>query len=166
MNIVLYDYDTSWPAHFSQIRTQILGALRDAALAVEHVGSTSIPGLCAKPVIDVLLVVSDSSDEAAYAHRLEECGFKLHHREPEWHEHRLFKFSSPAANIHVFSSGCSEIERMVCFRDFLRSDTHARQTYESKKRELAQREWTRVQEYADAKGEVVEGLLNEAIKPK
>ena len=162
MKILLHDYDTAWATEFSHIRTRLLNGLGETALAVEHVGSTAIPGLCAKPVIDVLLVVADSSDEAAYAPQVQECGFHFHHREPDWHEQRLFKFKNPSLNLHVFSSGCLEIERMLVFRDFLRSDDQARATYDSKKRELAQKDWARVQEYADAKSDVVEGLLNQA----
>ena len=162
MNIVLQEYDASWATEFTHIRTRLLGALGDTALAVEHVGSTAIPGLCAKPVIDILLVVADSSDEAAYTQEVQRCGFVFHHREPDWHEQRLFKLKGPAGNLHVFSSECPEIERMLLFRDYLRGDDQARNTYAAKKRELAHKEWTRIQEYADAKSDVVENLLNEA----
>ena len=162
MNIVLCDYDSAWETDFSHIGKRLLSGLGDIALAVEHVGSTAIPGLCAKPVIDILLVVADSADEATYAPQVEQCGFHFHHREPDWHEQRLFKFRTPAANLHVFSSGCPEIERMLLFRDYLRRDAEARDSYDSKKRELAKKDWTRIQEYADAKSDVVEGLLRAA----
>ncbi len=166
MRIVLRDYDPAWPERFDVVHRRLVGALGDAALAVEHVGSTSVPGLCAKPVIDVVLAVADSSDEAAYATRLEEGGFRLRHREPEWHEHRLFELGRPAVNIHVFSSGCPEIDRMVLFRDHLRRDAHARAAYALTKRELAEREWTSVQAYADAKSDVVARLLDTAGDPR
>src|SRR5690606_29898587 len=100
---------------FEREAKRIRSALGDRALRVEHVGSTSVPGLCAKPVIDILLVVPDSSDEASYVPALEAAGYKLRIREPEWFEHRLFKGPDTDINLHVFSEGASEIERMLCF---------------------------------------------------
>lgn len=161
MKVLLREHDPAWASQFAAIRLRLAGALGDDALRVEHVGSTAVPGLCAKPVIDVVLVVPDSADEAAYARRLRDGGFALHHREPDWHEHRMFTLENPAANVHVFSAGCPEIERMLHFRDLLRRDARARDMYESTKGELARREWKSVQEYADAKTDVVERLLRE-----
>src|SRR5690606_29993153 len=109
----------------------------------------------AKPIIDVALVVADSSDEAAYVPPLEAIGYRLRIREPNWYEHRLLSPSRIAANVHVFSVGCPEIERMVRFRDWLRSHEADRELYERTRRDLASRRWKYVQEYADAKTEVV-----------
>ncbi len=98
-------------------------------LLIEHAGSTSVPGLSAKPIIDVVLAVPDSADEVAYVPVLERAGFTLRIREPDWFEHRMFKSSRYEANIHVFSIGCAEIDRMLLFRDWLRRDEADRQFY-------------------------------------
>ena len=159
VRIFLDEYDPAWPGQFNTVRERLFSALGQEALAVEHVGSTSVPGLCAKPVIDAVLVVPDSANETTYLATLIGAGFHFDHREPDWHEHRLFKLDSPRANIHVFSAGCPEIERMVRFRDKLQYDARARDAYAATKRALALRDWPRVQAYADAKSEVVTTLL-------
>jgi GrpB-like predicted nucleotidyltransferase (UPF0157 family) len=137
-------------------------ALGERALRIEHVGSTSVPGLAAKPVIDILLVVGDSSDERSYVPALEAAGFVLRIREPDWHEHRLFQGPEINLNLHVFSVGSTEIERLLLLRDRLREDPAERQLYDQTKRELASRTWKFVQEYADAKSEVIEAIINRA----
>ena len=109
--------------------------------------------------MDVLLVVDDAADEPSYMPPLVAAGYRFHHREPEWHEHRLFKGPDTAVNLHVFSAGCAEIVRMLAFRDRLRADPSDRALYLATKRRLAERLWRRTQEYADAKGAVVEEIL-------
>src|SRR5262249_27232018 len=128
----------------------------------EHTGSTSVPGLAAKPIIDITLVVADSADEPAYVPALEAAGYVLRIREPDWHEHRGLKGPDTIVNLHVFSRGCAEIERMLIFRDRLRSDDAERELYEAVKRELAEKDWEYVQHYADAKSEVVEAIIARA----
>lgn len=122
-----------------------------------------MPGLIAKPVIDIVLVVRDSADEAAYAPLLEAAGYSLQHREPDWHQHRMFHGPDTRVNLHVFSTGCPEIHRMVVFRDRLRSDPSDRDLYARTKLELAQKEWKHTQNYADAKTSVVEEILRRAL---
>ena len=153
--IELAEYDPAWPRLFEREAARIRGALGPKALRIEHVGSTSVPGLAAKPVIDIDLVVEDSSDEAAYVPELEAAGYVLTIREPDWFEHRLFKGPDTNVNVHTFSEGCEEVERMLAFRDWLRTHDDHRDLYLAKKRELAAREWKFVQNYADAKSEVV-----------
>jgi GrpB-like predicted nucleotidyltransferase (UPF0157 family) len=160
--ITLASYDPAWPSHFIQLKQRIQEALKEDVLLLEHVGSTSVPGLPAKPIIDIVLAVADSSAEAAYVERLEQQGFKLRIREPDWYEHRLLKFPDPKANLHVFSEGCEEIDRMLLFRDWLRNHDDDRSLYEGKKRELAGRTWKYTQNYADAKSEVVQEILARA----
>lgn len=160
--IDLADYDQDWPRLFEREAERIRSALGKRALRIEHVGSTSVPTLAAKPVIDILLVLDDSSDEEAYLPPLEEAGYVLRIREPDWYEHRVFKGPDTTVNLHVFSQGCPEIERMVLFRDRLRSSEPDRELYERKKRELARREWKYVQYYADAKSAVVEEIIARA----
>ena len=157
--IYLAPYDPAWPSLFNQLKKRIEEALIDTVLVLEHVGSTSVPGLSAKPVIDIVLAVADSSDEASYVHQLEKTGFKLRIREPEWYQHRLLKFSDPDANLHVFSDGCEEIDQMLLFRDWLRDHADDKLRYEQKKRELAGRTWQYTQNYADAKSEVIQQIL-------
>lgn len=131
-------------------------------LALEHVGSTAVPGLSAKPIIDVVLVVKNSANEPAYLPALERAGFALAIREPAWFEHRLLRSQSIDANIHVFTRGCIEIDRMLRFRDRLRADDADRRIYEQKKRELAGMRWKDIDEYANAKTSVVEVILTRA----
>ena len=134
-------------------------ALGERALRIEHVGSTSVPGLPAKPVIDIVLVVEDSSDEDAFVPALEAAGYVLRIREPDWHEHRVFKGPDTDVNLHVFTVGCAEIARMLGFRDHLRVNGADRSAYEQRKQELAKQTWKHTQHYADAKSEVVEDIL-------
>src|SRR5262249_47425009 len=120
--IVIVDYDPQWPELFRREAERIRTALGRRALQIEHIGSTSVPGLAAKPVIDVLLVVSDSADENAYVPALESAGYLLRIRETNWYEHRMFNGPKTEINLHVFSSGCPEIGRMVMFRNRLRDN--------------------------------------------
>ncbi len=157
--IELVNYHPTWPELFAREAQRIAAALGEQALGIEHVGSTSVPGLVAKPVIDILLVVADSAEEQAYATPLEAAGYVLRIREPDWYEHRLFKGPDTNVNLHVLSKDCLEIDRMLLFRDRLRSNQADRELYERKKRELAQREWKYVQSYADEKAAVVEEII-------
>lgn len=157
------DYDPAWPALFDREAAKVRDALGRSALAVEHVGSTSVPGLAAKPVIDINLTVTHSADEAAYAPALEAAGYRLIVREPDWFEHRMFKGAAPAVNLHVFSPGCPELDRMRALRDWLRRSPDDVALYGSAKRQLAERDWAFVQDYADAKSEVVGDILGRAL---
>jgi GrpB-like predicted nucleotidyltransferase (UPF0157 family) len=161
--IELADYDPTWPELYAREAEKIRAALGDRVLGLEHAGSTSVPGLAAKPIIDIVLSVADSADEDAYVPPLEAAGYMLTIREPDWHEHRLLKGNDPIVNLHVFSRGSAEVERMLAFRDRLRSDRDDRELYERTKRQLAQRTWTYVQDYADAKAEIVEAILARSV---
>ncbi len=160
--IALAESNPEWPEQFESQARLIEATLGGRALQIEHVGSTSVPGLAAKPVIDILLVVADSADEPSYVPALEAAGFVLRIREPEWHEHRLFKGPDIDLNLHVFSAGSVEIERLLLLRDRLRENPAERQLYEQTKRELASRTWKYVQDYADAKSSVIEGIISRA----
>jgi GrpB-like predicted nucleotidyltransferase (UPF0157 family) len=160
--ITLADYDPRWPALFDREAARIKAILGDTAVVVEHVGSTSVPGLAAKPIIDILLAVPDSADETAYAPALEGVGYVLHIREPAWFEHRLFKGPDTNINVHVFTVGAAEIDRMLMFRDRLRADDADRDAYLQVKRHLASRTWRHVQHYADSKTAIVQQILARA----
>ena len=103
--IVVADYDPAWPERFRREEARIRAALGGAALAVEHIGSTSVDGLAAKPIIDVLLVVEDSGDESSYLPALEEAGYVLRVREPDFDEHRMFRTPEKDVHVHVLLPG-------------------------------------------------------------
>ena len=161
--IHLAEYDPEWPRLYEREAERIGAALGPKVLRIEHVGSTSVPGLAAKPLIDIALVVADTTDEDAYVPPLEAAGYVLRIREPDWFEHRLFKGPDTNVNLHAFSEGCDEVDRMVRFRDWLRAHDEDRDLYLAAKRELAQRDWKYVQNYADAKSAVVRDILARAL---
>lgn len=157
--IEIVNYDPLWPLKFETHAERIDAALRDSALRVEHVGSTSVPGLAAKPIIDILVEVLDSGDETAYLTQMEAAGYVLRVREPEWHEHRMFRTPERDVHVHVYSVGCPEIQRVLTFRDRLRRNIDDRNRYEQAKRELAAKQWSDMNEYADAKTEMIESII-------
>ncbi|HEV2529410.1 MAG TPA: GrpB family protein [Thermomicrobiales bacterium] len=153
--IHLAEYDPDWPRRYDRLAGMIRAALGDRVRLLEHVGSTSVPGLIAKPRIDIILAVPDSSDEDAYLPDLVAAGFRLTIREPDWFEHRVVTRADEDTNVHIFTEGCSELDDMIRFRDWLRANDADRELYAATKRELGARTWRYVQHYADAKGEVV-----------
>ena len=161
-SIYLAPHDPTWHSKFLVLANRVRVALAEEALLLEHVGSTSVPGLMAKPVIDLVLAVADSADEPSYAPALEKQGFVLRVREPDWFKHRLFRHPEIDSNLHVFTLGCEEIDRMLVFRDWLRTHEDDRLRYEAAKRDLASRTWKHVQNYADAKSDVVREILARA----
>jgi GrpB-like predicted nucleotidyltransferase (UPF0157 family) len=160
--IVVADYDPAWPGRFRREEAKIRAALGEAALSVEHIGSTSVPGLAAKPIVDILLVVEDSGEEASYLPALEEAGYVLRVREPDFYEHRMFRTPEKDVHLHVFSAGSPEIERYLLLRDRLREHDEERELYAQIKRQLARRDWPSMQHYAEAKTGVIEGIIARA----
>lgn len=160
--VTIAEYDTAWPAMYAREEARIRRALGERALLVEHVGSTSVPGMAAKPYIDVVLAVPDSTAEADYVPALEAAGFELRAREPHWFEHRFLVSAVKAVQVHVFTAGASEIDRMVRFRDRLRSSPEDFDRYLAEKRRLAARRWEHVQDYADAKSAIVADIMTRA----
>lgn len=161
--IEIVEYDPRWPEIFREQSQKLAAAVGDSALRIEHIGSTSVPGLAAKPIVDILLVVRDAADEDDYLPQLEAAGYRLRVREPDFHEHRMFRTPSLDVHIHVFSPGAPEIARYLTFRDRLRTCAADRDRYERKKRELAARSWPDMNAYAGAKSEVVEGIIAAAL---
>lgn len=157
--ILIVDYNPQWPEMFKREADRIRTALGDRALRIEHTGSTAVPGVVAKPIIDVLLVVSDSGVEDEYVPALEAVGYVLRIRETNWFEHRMFKGPDTDMNLHVFSLGCPEIDRMLVFRDWLRNNAADRDLYVRTKLALAQNEWKYVQNYADAKTGIIQEIM-------
>ncbi|WP_353944539.1 GrpB family protein [Streptomyces sp. HUAS MG91] len=165
--VTLAEPDPLWPVVYATEAERIGTALAALPHRLEHVGSTSVPGLPAKPVVDILLAVPDSAAESTYVPALEGLGYGLVVREPDWYEHRVLRHPAVApgidyVNLHVFTSGCPEIDRMTGFRDRLRTHPADRALYARTKRELSGRTWEYVQNYADAKSEVVEEILRRA----
>lgn len=157
--IKVVDYDPEWPKKFENHATLIADALSSAALRIEHIGSTSVPELAAKPIIDILVVVPDSADESTYLRQLESVGYSLRVREPDWNEHRMFRDPEKDVHIHIYSVGCPEIQRNLIFRDRLRLNADDRSRYEKTKRKLAANDWSDMNAYADAKTEVIEDII-------
>lgn len=155
----LAGYDPGWPALYEREAARIRSLLGDQVLLLEHVGSTSVPGLAAKPIIDILLVVPDPADEATYLPVLEPAGYRVVIREPGWYQHRALKGPDTDVNLHIHQPGSPEIERHLRFRDHLRASEADRELYEKTKRQLAGKQWTYIQQYADAKTEVIEAIL-------
>lgn len=161
--IRIISYDPAWPTKFELHLGIIAKALGDVALRIEHIGSTSVPGLAAKPIIDILVVVEDSADESTYLSQLEAAGYLLRVREPHWNEHRMFRTPEKDVHVHVYSAGCGEIKRNLTFRDRLRTNAEDRSRYEEIKRALANNDWPDMNAYASAKTEVIEGIIAAAL---
>ena len=157
--IKILEYDSGWPKKFTTQARIIANALGPAALRIEHIGSTSVPGLAAKPIIDILVVVPNSADESAYLAQLDAAGYVLRVREPDWNEHRMFRTPERDVHIHIYSVGCQEIERNLAFRDRLRTNVDDRNRYEMTKRELATKDWADMNAYAEAKTNVIESII-------
>ena len=137
--------DPAWPADFARVERRVREALGARVLDLVHVGSTSVPGLAAKPIIDADLTVADSAAEDDYVPALEAAGFRLDVRERQWHEHRMFAVVDPGSgperlprtNLHVFSPGCPEVERHRALRDWLGTHPDDRARYEEAKKASA-----------------------------
>ena len=162
MRVNISDYDDSWPGKFAAHAQIISEALGSGALLIEHIGSTSVPDLAAKPIIDILVVVQDSTNESVYLPQLEAAGYVLRVREPEWHEHRMFRTPEKDVHVHIYSAGCPEIQRNLIFRDRLRRNVEDRRRYEETKRKLATEEWADMNDYAAAKTQVIEDIIGAA----
>jgi GrpB-like predicted nucleotidyltransferase (UPF0157 family) len=154
--IVIADYDPAWPARFERERARIEAAIGGVAIRIEHIGSTSVPGLAAKPIVDILVTVANADDEAAFAPALTDAGYVLRVREPG---HRMFRRPERDVHVHVWADDDPEVGRYLAFRDRLRSSPEDRAAYERLKRELATRDWEDMNHYANAKGELVEDVL-------
>ena len=150
--------DPTWPTTFALLRERIEGVLGERALSLTHVGSTSVPGLWAKPVIDIDLEVTDSAAEPDWLPDLELAGFVLAVREPEWEEHRCLKLLEPNCNLHVWSPGSAEAVRHRMFRDWLIEHPEDRAAYGKLKQELAGRGFEDAMLYNNAKGALVYDL--------
>jgi GrpB-like predicted nucleotidyltransferase (UPF0157 family) len=162
--IVIADYDPRWPEKFRKHAAILSRALGRNAFAIEHVGSTSVPGLAAKPIIDIIILVENPADEAAYLPALVAAGYVLRVREPGWHQHRMLRTPELDVHVHILSEHCVEVTRQLAFRNRLRVNAEDRLLYESVKRKLAKEDWPDMDAYARAKTEVVEQITARALR--
>lgn len=159
VRIVICPYDPTWPAQFDLHAARVVEALGARALRTVHIGSTAVPGLAAKPIVDMLLVVEDSANEHDYLPLLEQVGYVLRVREPHPDEHRMLTNADRNLHLHVYSQGSGEIDRYLLLRGLLRTDADARTRYEIEKRRLAGLDWPTVDDYARAKTGIIERLI-------
>jgi GrpB-like predicted nucleotidyltransferase (UPF0157 family) len=158
-NVVIVDPDPAWPERFARERLRIGEAIGEVACPVAHIGSTAVPGLAAKPIVDILVVledVEDVEDESAYLPQLERAGYTLRVREPG---HRMFRTPQRDVHVHIWGQDDPEVGRHLAFRDRLRASAEDREAYERLKRKLAQQNWDDTNHYAQAKGPLVEEIL-------
>lgn len=162
--IVLKPYDENWPVLFEREKQRISTILKDKALMIEHIGSTSVPGLIAKPIIDILLVVEDAGKEEDYVVDLVSHGYILRIKEPDFENHHMFLGPDTDIHLHVFSQDSKEIEKYLLFRNYLRNHQEVKELYANTKKALAKKKWKYVQNYADAKSDVVQQIMDAARK--
>ncbi|GAA3806671.1 GrpB family protein [Nocardioides panacisoli] len=157
--LVLEDYDPAWPAAYAEHEQRIRRALGPTAAQVEHIGSTSVPGLAAKPIIDVLVTVEDITAEEDYLDQLLAAGYELRVREPG---HRLVRTPARDVHVHVLEVGDGAAADYLLFRDRLRSHPEDRAFYERTKRLLVEQDWADMNAYAEAKTDVIAGIKERA----
>lgn len=159
VTVGIRDYDPSWPLAFAEHRDRIRLALADQHVEITHIGSTSVPGLAAKPIIDVLVTVEDITAEEDYLDALLAAGYELRVREPG---HRLVRTPERDVHVHVYEQHARAVDEYLLLRDRLRTDAADRALYERIKRELMQRTWDDMNAYADAKTAVIEAIKERA----
>lgn len=156
--VTLADHDPLWAERFSAERERIAAALGDRALAIDHIGSTAVPGLAAKPIVDIQVTV-ERMHEAALVPPLERAGYVLRVREEH---HLMLRTPERDVHIHLWPAGSDDAARHIAFRDRLRASPEDRAAYERLKRDLAEREWDDINHYADAKGDLIREILARA----
>lgn len=152
LTLTLHDYDTSWPALYSDHERRIREALSGSDVQVEHIGSTSVPGLAAKPIIDIVVAVPDITVEEDYLDGLLAAGYVLRVREPR---HRLVRTPARDVHVHVYERDDPAVHEYLLLRDHLRADDADCELYESTKRSLLSTRWDDMNAYADAKTDVI-----------
>lgn len=159
--VTIAGYDAEWPRRFERRAAELRAILGDRARLIEHIGSTSVPGLAAKPIVDIVVGIDDPEDEPAYLPALEAAGYTVRVREPE---HRCLRAGDPdeSVNLHCYPPEHVEVRRYLALRDWLRANPADRELYAATKRELAEREWRDVNYYAEAKTPVITAILARA----
>lgn len=157
--IVIVDPDPDWAQKFTTERNRIVHALGTRARRVDHIGSTAVPGLPAKPIIDINLSVDDVDDEAAYLPQLLAAGYQLRLRQ---RGHRMARTPTKDVHVHVCTLGSDWEQRDLVFRDWLRTHPADRDRYATLKRQLAQQDWPDMNAYADAEGPFITEITRQA----
>ena len=157
--LFLADHDPAWPREYAVHEARIREAIGDVAVAVEHIGSTSVPGLAAKPIIDILVTVPDITAEEDYLDPLLASGYLLRVREPG---HRLVRTEQRDVHIHILEPDDPAADDYLLLRDHLRGDRADRELYEATKRDLMTADWSDMNAYADAKTSVIEQIKERA----
>jgi GrpB-like predicted nucleotidyltransferase (UPF0157 family) len=157
-SIVIEDYDPAWVDRFAAAGLSLRDVLGDLVIGIEHVGSTSVPGLPAKPIIDIDLTIDDTSDESRYLPRLGTLGYRLVLREPWWYGHRMLVPPAEDVHLHVWPQGAPEPVRHLLFRDWLRSHPEDLELYAATKRRLARDTEDQPGEYSLAKNDVIDDI--------
>ena len=152
LEVGLHSYDARWAEDYLDHRHRILDALAAVDIGVEHIGSTSVPGLAAKPIVDIVVVVPDITAEEDYLDELLAAGYELRVREPR---HRLVRTPARDVHIHLYGRGDPAVDEYLLLRDHLRTDADDRALYESVKRSLISRRWDDMNDYADAKSDII-----------
>jgi GrpB-like predicted nucleotidyltransferase (UPF0157 family) len=155
-------YDPGWPERYRAAEARIRAALGERALAVEHVGSTAVPGLAAKDRVDIDLIVADPAAEGDYVPALETAGFALRTREPHWYEHRCLWTANHDVSVHVFGPDCDEHLRHLIFRDWLRTHPDDRDRYAARKHRVAVEHPMSMAHYVAGKADLIVDILHKA----
>ncbi len=157
--LAVVEYQSRWPSRFEALAREVREALGPTALRIDHIGSTAVPGLPAKDVIDIDLTVPDPCKEGQYVPQLESLGYVLTVREPSFYEHRMFRLAEPRVNLHVFGPESPENARHLMFRDWLREHSAAHEEYAMVKRQAASGA-SDIMDYNERKQAVVRGIYN------
>lgn len=152
VELTLHGYDDRWVSIYLDHQQQILDAVTAVTVEVDHIGSTSVPGLAAKPIIDIVVTVDDITAEEDYLDPLLAAGYELRVREPG---HRLVRTSTRDVHVHLYERGDPAVDDYLLLRNHLRSDAGDRALYESTKRTLLSKRWDDMNDYADAKTDVI-----------
>jgi GrpB-like predicted nucleotidyltransferase (UPF0157 family) len=159
--VSLVPWRAEWGQRFETERARIAAALGERASVIEHVGSTSVPDLDAKPIVDILVAVADPADPEVQV-ELEHAGYELRVREPG---HRMFRTPERDVHVHLWVAGTEDVSRHLDFRDRLRASEPDRRAYAALKHRLAEREWDDINDYAAAKGALIGEILARARAP-
>ena len=152
LEVGLDDYDARWTQDYRHHRRRILDALAAVDVDVEHIGSTAVPGLAAKPIVDIVVAVPDITAEEEYLDKLLAAGYELRVREPG---HRLVRTPTRDVHVHVYERGDAAVHEYLLLRDHLRTHAGDRALYEGVKRALISQQWDDMNDYADAKNDVI-----------
>jgi len=168
VDVTVAEHDPTWSAAYAVLAGRVREVLGGEVLALDHVGSTSVPGLAAKPIVDLDLTVADSTDESRYVPQLESAGFTLVLRERRWHQHRMLTHDAPRANLHVWSPDCPETVRHLLLRDWLREHPEDRDAYAAAKRTAVDRLRAagggQMKDYNDLKAPVIREILDRVFR--